>query len=147
MTTILPLTKRSQPSDGFDRRFRGLGLPVTKRPGGYFQASFSRELIRSSIFTILSTRKGERVFLPEFGSALYSLVFEPNDAVTRKLVKQAVTEDVNRWEKRVRVRDVRMTSVDHDITVYIEYEILNTSLVDAATITFSSRTFTANLSN
>lgn len=145
MTSILPLSRRSQPSDSFDRRFRGLALPITKRPGGYFQASFSRELIKSSIFSILSTRKGERVFLPDFGSSLFDLVFEPNDAVTRKLIKQAVTDDITKWERRVSVTDVTMKSNQHNVSVIVEFQVVNTSTIDSVAISFSSKTFTASL--
>lgn len=137
---ILPQSRRTEPADIFDLRFRGLGLPVVKRPQGYLQTQFSRELLRSSIMTILSTRKGERVFLPEFGSNLFKLLFEQNDPVTRALIKNVVVEDVLRWEKRVKVRDVRVTSNENSIKVYVEYEIVNTSIVDATTLSFSSRT-------
>ena len=34
--------------------------------------------IHDSIYAILSTREGERVFLPEFGSKLYQCIFEQN---------------------------------------------------------------------
>mgnify|MGYP001558595175 CR=1 FL=1 len=142
-STILPPSKRTEASSAFDTRFRGLGVPVIKRPGGYLQSLFSPELIRSSIIAILLTRKGERVFLPDFGSNLHKLVFEPNDAVLKNLLKQVVTQDVTRWEKRVRVRDIRISSADHTVKLYVEYEIVNTSIVDAATISFSQKTYTA----
>ncbi len=147
MSSITPRSRLTEPADAFDGRFRGLGIPVVKRTLGYFQSQYSRELIRSSIFSILSTVKGERVCVPEFGSMLFKLLFEPNDAVTRGLVKQAVTSDVTRWEKRVRVTNVLTSSTDdHDIKVFVEFEIVNTATTDSIVINFSNRTFTATLS-
>lgn len=95
---------------------------------------------------ILATRKGERVCVPEFGTRLHSLLFQPNDAVTRGLVKQAVVEDVARWEKRVRVNDVRMLSNDHTIQVYVSYEIISNATLDSVAISFSRQTLSAVIS-
>lgn len=137
----------SLPEDSFDLRFRGLGSPIVKRPRGYFQTQYSRDLIKSSILSILSTNKGERVFVPEYGSNLPKMLFEPNDSVTRNLIRQVVSEDVAIWEKRVSVKDVKVSYTDHNIRVFVEFQLVNTSIVDSVAILFSKLTFTASLSN
>lgn len=96
--------------------------------------------------SILATRKGERVFVPEFGTRLHGILFQPNDAVTRGLVKQAVTEDVALWERRVRVENVRLLSNDHTIQVYVSYEIISNATLDSVVISFSRRTLSATVS-
>lgn len=142
---ILGRSKRTEPEDSIDLRFRGLTLPLDKKPGGYLQSMYTRDIIRSSIFMILSTVKGERVFLPSFGSNLFKLVFEPNDVLTRNLIKQIVTDDVLRWEKRVSVTDVRVSGDDNEIKVYVEYQLNNTSILDATVLSFSQRTLSVSL--
>ncbi len=42
----------------------------------------SNEEIRSDLIHLLLTRKGSRYFLPEFGTRLYELIFEPMDGPT-----------------------------------------------------------------
>lgn len=141
----LSRSQRTLPEDAVDRRHRGLALPLIKKPRGYLQSMFSRDVIKSSIFTILSTNKGERVCVPEFGSNLLRLLFEPNDIVTRNLMRQVVVEDVSRWEPRVTVVDVRVASSEHEIKVYTQYVINGTSASDAAILSFSQQTQTVSL--
>lgn len=142
---VLPNSKRTLPEDQLDKRYRGMALPFVKKPLGYFQSMFSRDVIKSSIFMILSTNIGERVCVPEFGSRILRLVFEPNDIVTRNLLRQIVVDDVTRWEPRVTVRDVRVASSDHEIKVYVEYIINGTQVGDSAILSFSQRTQTVSL--
>lgn len=142
---MLPRSRRTTPEDALDKRHRGLALPIEKKPLGYLQSMFTRDVIRSSIFTILSTNKGERVCVPEFGSNLMRLLFEPNDIVTRNLMRQIVVEDVGRWEPRVTVVDVRVSSNDHEIKVFTQYVINGTSESDFAILSFSQQTQTVSL--
>jgi len=105
------------------------------------------ENINQSIHLILSTRRGERVMIPEFGSRLFTLVFEPNDAVLAASLDFETTEALRRWERRIRITAVRILSPEgasteellslggrlseisrvqgeHWVGIYIEYEIL-----------------------
>ena len=65
--------------------------------------------IHESIWQVLSTRPGERFFLPEFGSRLPELVFQPNDVVFRALARQYIVDAVRRWEKRVVIEGVEFS--------------------------------------
>jgi len=62
--------------------------------------------IHESIWQILSTRPGERFFLPEFGSRLPELVFQQNDIVFRALARQYIIDAIRRWEKRLVIESV-----------------------------------------
>lgn len=141
----IPLTQRTRPKDLLDLRFRGLGMPVVKRPRGYFQTLFTRDLVKSSIYNILTTRKGERVCVPDFGTDLYKMLFEPSDAITKKLIKQIVTDDVAKWEPRVSVQNVRVSTDEYSISVYVEYQILSDNQIETLVLSFSPQTFAANL--
>lgn len=131
----VPSQQRTTPDGLIDRRYRGLTIPITKKTHGYFQSSYTRDIIRSSIWMILSTKKGERVCLPEFGTRLYELLFELNDMVTRTLARQIVIEDIERWEPRVQVGEVSILSEDRELQVYVEYAIIGTD--EAATLSLS----------
>ena len=60
----------------------------------------------SSIDNILRTRKGERVFLPEFGSDLASVIFEPMNSTTIKFLSRSLKDDIERWDDRVLISTV-----------------------------------------
>ena len=60
-------------------------------PGGRIAQARYEQRIEESIYLILSTAKGERVMLPDFGCGIHDLVFAPNNAGdARSLVVQQV---------------------------------------------------------
>lgn len=61
-----------------------------------------RELVAQDLFNLLSTDKGENFFLPERGSRLSELMFEPNDDVLATLARQFIFEAIEDWETRVK---------------------------------------------
>jgi len=124
------------PQDIIDQRYRGIGYPITKRPGGYFDAVYTRELIRASIRLILLTRLGERVMLPTFGSSLPRAVFEANDELTLQLVKQSVDDALRRWEPRIKIRSVDLRKEEDLIQAYVSYTIIAQSFDDVTNISF-----------
>lgn len=124
----------SYPEDRFDTRFRGLLAPMEKRPGGLFQPSYSRDLIKASIVTILMTHKGERLFLPEFGSDVHKLIFEPNTQFVFSLATKYVLDAIGRWEPRVRVVGVDTRREDRLLVIRVTYSILYLSVQDVVDI-------------
>lgn len=59
------------------------------------------ESIYQSLFNIFNTRKGERLFEPEFGLDFEEELFELMDDVGAFALLDKVNREVSRWEKRV----------------------------------------------
>lgn len=53
------------------------------------------EHVRQLIMQVIFTDPGERVFRPEFGAGVRSLVFEPNSEMLRQLVRKRLTADLS----------------------------------------------------
>ncbi|AQW85486.1 phage baseplate assembly protein W [Campylobacter pinnipediorum subsp. caledonicus] len=66
--------------------------------------------IEESIKDILLTPLGARVMLPEYGSKIYELVDKKVDDVFRADLACYVIEAVEKWEKRVKIDEVRLVS-------------------------------------
>ena len=62
--------------------------------------------VRQSIWIVLSTRRGERVMVPEFGCGIHDLVFAANTPQLHGLVVVQVREALTRWEPRIDVLDI-----------------------------------------
>ncbi len=117
---------------------KGLRFPFAfqKRSGGAQVStvtSMDHAHIHESILQILGTRPGERFMNPEFGSRLKDLVFEPNDSVSKGLIRHYVIDAIERWEKRVYVTDVTFDdspeTVDaNTIPVRISYRVIDTQV-------------------
>tara|TARA_B000000565_G_C23529754_1_gene279262 strand:- start:110 stop:496 length:387 start_codon:yes stop_codon:yes gene_type:complete len=58
-------------------------------------------LARQDLINHFNTKKGERIMDPNFGSIIWSLIFEPYNEVTENAVKQDCIDIVNqdpRWQ-------------------------------------------------
>jgi len=71
--------------------------------------------INQSMHIILTTRPGDRIMNPEFGSRLPDLVFEPNDQVLKTLLNIYTADALRRWEKRIIITAVTFPSTDSDV--------------------------------
>lgn len=82
--------------------------------------------IEESIRLILGTSYGERPMRPEFGCGIHELVFAPADSATAARIAYEVRESLDRWEPRVDVVDVEVTTSDADaaaLYVHITYSV------------------------
>jgi Bacteriophage baseplate protein W len=93
---------------GLTRDFLGIGwkFPVQVTPAGRIAQARYEQRIEESIFLILSTARGERVMLPEFGCGIHNLVFASNSPGTTALVTQTVRQALTTFEPRIDVLDV-----------------------------------------
>jgi phage baseplate assembly protein W len=105
---------------------RGWSFPVKPTPGSRLAFVGSEEMIRQSIWIILSTAPRERQMRPEFGCGIHDLVFEPNTAALRGIVQTKVRDALTRWEPRIDVVDVRVETPPEQrnyLLIRIDYRI------------------------
>lgn len=111
---------------------RGVGFPIKlDKENGDIKDAKDEESIRQSIKIILGTAKGERVMRPDFGCGIYDLVFEMTTASTAGKISQAVREALLRFEPRIDVIDIQVTSKSDDegekIFISIDYQVRATN--------------------
>lgn len=87
---------------------RGLRFPLAIDGHGGFATVDAGESTDSAIRVILSTAPGERLMRPDFGCAIWDLLFEPVNANTLGLMAESVRHALARWEPRVDVQDVEV---------------------------------------
>lgn len=68
------------------------------------------DAVKTSIHNILSTPKGTRVMLRDFGSDLKSLLFENMDETLYDLVEDEIKNAIATWDDRVIVKRVEFTT-------------------------------------
>jgi phage baseplate assembly protein W len=71
------------------------------------------EQLEQAMYLVLSTEPGERPMRPEFGCRLRQYVFAPANATTASLIAGEARSALTRWEPRVAVEDIEV-STDHD---------------------------------
>ena len=105
----------------------GCSFPLRLDTRGQLALVSGANDVREAIRIILLTDKGERVLRPDFGSELYLLEFEPNDAATAGLARRYVMEALGQWEPRIEVLEVFAEPDPADaarLLIEIEYRLV-----------------------
>jgi uncharacterized protein len=107
----------------------GWAFPAAINRTGSVRLVSGTDEVDGSIRMILSTVPGERVMRPEFGCAMWEMLFAPLTAGTLGLIEQMVREALDRWEPRITVESVLATAEQASGTVHISigYRIRSTN--------------------
>ncbi|MDB5812214.1 MAG: putative tail lysozyme [Betaproteobacteria bacterium] len=108
------------------RDFLGIGwkFPLQVTPSGRIAQSRYEQRIEESIYLILSTAKGERVMLPDFGCGIHDLVFAPNSVATISSTVQSVRTALTKFEPRIDVLDLNAEAQGENLLlIRISYRI------------------------
>lgn len=98
----------------------GVMLPFGK-PNGLFQLSYTtEEQSISNLKNLLLTRKGERVFQPEFGSDVYSLMFEQIEPDLVPALDESLRADIEFWLPYIIIDDIIIDIIEDKNYVRIE---------------------------
>lgn len=116
---IVLATESSEP-----QLFNGMALPFGGTVLSTFGAKRDEDVIKTSIEMILFTRGNERVMLPEFGSDMQSMLFEPNDDFLAVMLRAATEEALATWEPRAEIGPVEIEPSETVVTIRIPVIIL-----------------------
>ncbi|BCB76382.1 GPW/gp25 family protein [Phytohabitans flavus] len=107
----------------------GWAFPAAITRTGSVRLVTGVEELDASIRMILSTVPGERVMRPDFGCAIWELLFAPINAGTLGLIEQAVREALDRWEPRIALESVIATGDQENgqVSITIGYRIRATN--------------------
>ena len=86
---------------------RTIAFPLVVDHTGAVALISGPEAIERGMTIILSTAPGERVMRPNFGCAIWDLLFDPVNANTLGLMAECVRQALGQWEPRIDVDSVR----------------------------------------
>lgn len=108
-----------------------LGWPLLPVPDARGELGWPTldESVRQQIRVILTTRPGEQLMRPDFGAGLEDYVHEPNTITTRRRIRDAVSEHLERWEPRISLDRVEVWEVEEapgQVRVEVAYRVRRT---------------------
>ena len=111
-----------------DGKYINITYPFMDSPKGFFLdlTSTDSKAIKSDLMHLILTRKGERLYNPEFGSDLIKFIFEPNDGRTLSEIKLDIQNTVKRYIPNLNVDDVSVEQSEeseYSVSVRIDYTI------------------------
>jgi phage baseplate assembly protein W len=108
----------------------GWAFPITLSETGGIAVSQNDDKIKESIRLILSTAKGERVMLPEFGCDIHDFAFSVINTSTLTMMKTAVKDALVVWEPRIEVIvvEVSIDGLEHGVLyMQVNYRVRTTN--------------------
>lgn len=115
-----------------EKKFAGVGIefPLVLGTGGKVEGSTGIPLLNSSVSQLLSQRLKEKFYESEYGSRIFEMLEEPNDAITQSVVRDFIIESIQQFEKRLELISVEavQSSQNGQLDFYIEYKLINTNL-------------------
>lgn len=106
---------------------RAMGFSLGGLDGERLAWSDGEASIRDVLWNILLTRPGERVMRPEFGAGLSRYLHQPNNETTRRLIADVAHKAIRRWEPRIEIVDLRVTSrpgQPSEVILTLDYRLL-----------------------
>ena len=100
----------------------GVALPWNGTVPDFFSLKDDIDVLKTSIIMIIMTRKGERVMVPDFGSIVPELVFEPNDVGAMSGLRQAIEQALAEWDDRIEVVDVKTEMQEHTLKCNVMFK-------------------------
>ena len=95
-----------------------------------FTQSFTTdEQAVSNLKNLLLTRKGERYNLPNFGSGLLNLIFEPNTDELIQAIQDTIKEAVSFWLPYIQITNIDVVSGQGNATLVHQINVTVSFLV------------------
>jgi len=111
-----------------DGNYININFPFKDSAKGFFLDlnKNDSDAIKADLMHLILTRKGERLYLPDFGTNLMKFIFQPNDGVTQTEIKEEISQTVSKYLPNLQVTAVNVdqSSIsEYAATVKIDYTI------------------------
>jgi len=85
-----------------------------------------KDLVVEDLMNHIMTRRGERVMLPNYGSIIHDMLFEPLTSETTELIEEDLTDIIND-DPRCNFVSIEVTDSNHTINAIVRLQILPTN--------------------
>lgn len=95
-------------------------------------------LIKQDLMNHFSIRKGEKLMNPNFGTIIWSLMFEPMTNEVKKAIVEDITTIID-YDPRVSITDVNVSEIEHGLQVIVSLVYVNNNQADVMLMNFNSQ--------
>jgi phage baseplate assembly protein W len=123
-------------------RYINIDFPFKDSDKGFYLTlnQTDRDAIRADLLHLLLTNKGERLYLPDFGSDLKKYIFEPNDKITHDEIKDNLNDTIKKYIPNLVVNSIlfKNNEIEELIIVELTYTVTEGvfQTTDTVTLTF-----------
>ena len=133
----IPQTVRINPLDLQGNIAIGVSLPFDG-PVAFNSTYSTADQIKSNLVNLLLTSKGERLYLPDFGCDLKSVLFEGINDATLNTLKNYIYTNVSTYIPEITITNINtVTEEDYNrISITVQYRLNLSGNADEVTIEF-----------
>jgi len=111
-----------------DGKYININFPFQDSSKGFFLDLNNSDsaAIKADLMHLILTRKGERLYLPDFGTNLLKYIFQPNDSATQSEIKEEISQTVKKYLPNLQVDKVNVEESENSeyaATVRIDYTV------------------------
>ena len=124
------------PVDTQAQKAVGVDLPFSA-PAVFKSNYFTRDAIKYNLINFYSTKRGERVMNPLFGSRLQNLDFNNITEITDDSIRAIITDETNNYFPFVTLADINIQKQEdnNQYIITITYQVANFGINDTITVT------------
>jgi len=112
-----------------DVRYINIDFPFRdSEKGFYFKLNQTdKDAIKADLLHLLLTNKGERLYMPEFGSDLRKYIFQPNDNITHSEIKDNLNQTIKKYIPNLVVDSInfKKNDIEELIIVELKYTVID----------------------
>ena len=109
-------------------RYLNINYPFKDSNKGFFLdlTSDDNSAIKADLMHLILTRRGQRLYNPDFGTDLLRFIFEPNDGLTLSGIKEEITSVVKKYLPNLQINEISVTeseTSEYAAVVRLDYTI------------------------
>lgn len=109
-------------------KYININYPFKDSKKGFFLdlTEQDNQAIKADLLHLILTRRGQRLYNPDFGTDLIRFIFEPNDALTEEGIKDEIRTVVKKFLPKLKLDEIIIAASDESeyaAVVTISYTI------------------------
>lgn len=111
-------------------KFININYPFKDSTKGFFLDlnDEDNQAIKADLLHLILTKKGERLYNPNFGTDLVKFIFEPEDGMTLNAIKEEITSVIKIYLPKLQMDEITVeesTESEYAAVVTIKYTIID----------------------
>jgi len=109
-------------------RYININYPFKDSHKGFFLDlnADDNSAIKADLMHLILTRKGQRLYNPDFGTNLLRYIFEPNDGLSLSQIKEEITSVVKKYLPKLQINQITVdpsTDSEYAAVIRLDYTI------------------------
>jgi phage baseplate assembly protein W len=109
-------------------KYININYPFKDSKKGFFldMNNEDSQAIKADLLHLILTRKGQRLYNPNFGTDLIKFIFEPEDGMTLNGIKEEITSVIKTYLPKLQLNEILIepsTESEYAAVVTIQYTI------------------------